>query len=92
MTRQINIINVSVRKRKQLIIMSRCRATHVIVTRRRTHTTCDNARERHTRHTQNNAYDSTRHAPVNATTRANNMMARKRSRARRANKQLMKVF
>jgi hypothetical protein len=33
MTRQINIINVSVHKRKQLIIMSRRRATRVIDTR-----------------------------------------------------------
>jgi hypothetical protein len=43
MTRQINIINVSVRKRKQFIIMSRRCATLMIVTRDNAHDTARHA-------------------------------------------------
>jgi hypothetical protein len=43
---------MSVYKRKQFIITRKHRATHVIVTRRRTHTTCDNVREQHAARTR----------------------------------------
>jgi hypothetical protein len=98
MTRQINVINVSVRKRKQFIVTRRRRVTHVIDTWRRAdtrrgkrhvqmaHTTCDNVCERHARHTQNNAHDSARNARVNATMRANSTITRKQYRARTTNK------
>jgi hypothetical protein len=64
-TRQINIINMSVRKRKQFIITRRRRATHVVDTRRCTKQCVDDMR--------NNSYDGARHTRVNATTRANDV-------------------
>jgi hypothetical protein len=53
-TRQINVINMSVRKRKQFIITRRRRATHVVDTRHYTKQRVDG--------TRNNAHDGARHA------------------------------
>jgi hypothetical protein len=86
MTGRIYLIKMSLYKRKQFIITRRYRVTYVIVTRRHTHTTCDNAWEWHARHPQNNAHDCARHARVNATMRTNSTMMWKRCRARTTNK------
>jgi hypothetical protein len=63
MTRQINIINVSIRKRKQFIITSRRRATHVIDTRY----TCERRAARQATRAKDTRDARTRHV----TTRAN---------------------
>jgi hypothetical protein len=65
---------MSLYKRKQFIITRKHRATRVIDTRH-----CIKQRADDTR---NNAHDGARYARVNATTRVNGLLTRKRRRTR----------
>jgi hypothetical protein len=66
---ELIFFNMSDYERKQFIITRRCCATHVIVTRRRTHMTCDDT-QRCTKQravgTRNNLRDSERTARCRA--------------------------
>jgi hypothetical protein len=68
-TQQINVIDMSVCKRKQFITTRRRRATHVVDTRHCTKQRVDG--------TRNNSHDGARYTRVNATMRANSTMTRK---------------
>jgi hypothetical protein len=65
---------MSLYKRKQFIITHKRRAIRVIDTRHCT--------KQHADDTQNNEHDGARHTRVNATTRVNGLLTRKRRRAR----------
>jgi hypothetical protein len=65
---------MSLYKQKQFTITRRCRVTRVIDTRHCTKQLTDD--------TRNKVHDGARHAQVNATTRVNDLLTRKRCRTR----------